>query len=83
MESNHSITLCPRLSRLLPKHPNAPPRSSHQSPGLGLQPSSALHNTEGDCASQTMEKNSDSPTCQRSQKLPSKISHNHNTKKLR
>lgn len=37
-ESNHSITLCPRLSRLLPEHPNAPPRRSHQRPGPGPWP---------------------------------------------
>lgn len=36
-ESNHSITLCPRLSQLLPKHPNSPPRSLHQRLGAGLQ----------------------------------------------
>lgn len=62
-ESNHSITLCPRLSQLLPKHPNSLPHSSHQRPGPGLQPQRQPCAAQRVTVSPSREKHSGLPIC--------------------
>lgn len=58
-QSNHSITLCPHLSQLLPKHPNISPRSSHQrprDPDYTASASAPCGGTEGNCVTHEGEK---------------------------